>query len=167
MIEIERKFLLAGDGWRAAADQGVAIRQGYLTSEPGLSVRVRAKGERGYLTIKAGRDGMFRHEYEYEIPLVDAAAMLNTLAKPYPLIKRRYHVRHGAHLWEIDVFEGDNEGLVMAEVELQAANEKVELPPWVGPEVTGDPRFFNTYLAQRPFKTWRMSYRDLLAASVR
>lgn len=167
MLEIERKFLLAGDGWRAAADQGVAIRQGYLTSEPGLSVRVRVKGERGYLTIKAGCNALARHEYEYEIPLADAEAMLKTVARAAPLVKRRYHVRHGAHLWEIDVFEGDNEGLIMAEVELQATDEKVDLPSWVGPEVTGDPRFFNAYLSQRPFKTWRVTYRDLLAASVR
>ena len=167
MIEIERKFLLAGDGWRADADQGVAIRQGYLTSEPGLSVRVRVKGERGYLTIKTGRNGLSRHEYEYEIPRADAEAMLGVAARPQPLLKRRYHVRHGAHLWEIDVFEGENEGLILAEVELATTDEKVELPSWIGPEVTADPRFFNTYLAQRPFKTWRLSYRDLLAASVR
>jgi adenylate cyclase len=161
MIEIERKFLISDDGWRAHADAGVDIRQGYLTNETGLSVRVRQKGDKGYLTIKASKDARSRFEYEYEIPRDDVTALLRHCG--HGLIeKRRYHVRHGDLLWEIDVFDGQNKGLIMAEVELKHADEAVDLPPWVGPEVTTDPRFFNAYLARRPFKTWSVSYRDLL-----
>lgn len=163
MIEVERKFLIRDDGWRAAADDGIVIRQGYLTNEQGLSVRVRQKGDKGYLTIKAGRDARSRYEYEYEIPLADAQELLSRHAQGGTLDKRRHHVRHGGHVWEIDVFAGQNQGLLIAEVELKSADENVDIPAWAGPEVTGDPRFFNAYLVRRPFKSWAVDYRDLLA----
>lgn len=151
--EIERKFLLAGDGWRAGAE-GVAIRQGYLAASPVLAVRVRIRGARGYLTVKGGGGTLVREEFEYEIPAADAQAMLDGLCLRPLVEKTRYTVRHRGHTWEIDVFEGDNAGLVVAEVELAAAGEVVALPDWVGREVTDDPRYLNANLARHPYRTW-------------
>lgn len=160
MIEIERKFLVIGDGWKAQAEGGLAIAQGYLAAgDP--SVRIRRLGERGFITVKAGQQWAARQEYEYEIPLVDAQQMLRLCRQPI-MTKTRHLVRHGGHLWEIDVFAGANTGFTLAEVELQSADEAIDLPPWSGPEVTGDPRFFNAYLSQRPFSTWGVTYDDLV-----
>lgn len=160
MIEIERKFLISGDGWKSVAESGLAIGQGYL-ADGDPSIRIRRMGDRGFLTVKAGQNWAARQEYEYEIPLADAEAMLRLCCQPV-MTKTRYLVRHGAHLWEIDVFDGANRGFLLAEVELKQADETVQLPPWIGPEVTGDPRFFNAYLAKRPFSTWGVSYDDLV-----
>ncbi len=161
MIEIERKFLIRTDGWRATADHGTVIRQGYLAiGEP--TVRVRSKGDKAFLTIKAQKEKATRHEFEYEIPMADATAMLNNHCAKPPLDKTRYLVRHDRHVWEIDVFSGVNAGLILAEVELERVDETVTLPAWAGPEVTDDPRFFNAYIAQRPFSGWRISYAELL-----
>jgi CYTH domain-containing protein len=151
--EIERKFLVAGDGWRAGAE-GVLIRQGYLVTAPALSVRVRICGERGFLTVKGGEGTLVRQEFEYEIPVADAGAMLDGLCQKPLIEKTRHAVRHAGHTWEIDVFSGENAGLVLAEVELAAVDERLELPPWVGREVTDDPRYLNANLAREPFRTW-------------
>ena len=157
--EIERKFLLVNDDWREQADAGVVLRQGYLTSSSPdqgqkSSIRVRIAGEQANLNIKSATLGITRQEYEYPIPLADAHALLDSLADGPIIEKTRYHVRHGAHMWEIDVFAGDNRGLVVAEVELAAEDEDFEKPAWLGEEVSDDPRYYNVCLVTHPFKDW-------------
>lgn len=158
-VEIERKFLLASADWRAQADDGVTMRQGYLcTSGSGpaakASIRVRIAGTEAHLNIKSATLGVTRQEYEYAIPLADANELLDTLADGPLIEKTRYHVPHGAHSWEIDVFAGDNQGLVVAEIELSAADEDFQRPAWLGAEVSDDPRYYNVCLVQHPFKDW-------------
>ncbi|MDR0477232.1 MAG: CYTH domain-containing protein [Desulfobulbaceae bacterium] len=153
-IEIEKKFLLVGDGWRGL-DAGRLYRQGYLNSEKGRTVRVRLVEERGYLTIKGPTlAGGVRAEYEYEIPFADAVEMLDTLCL-HPLIeKRRYHIRFKGFIWEVDEFFADNKGLIVAEIELSAPDELFEKPPWIGKEVTDDPRYTNAALSRHPYGLW-------------
>lgn len=158
--EIERKFLLADDGWRAQADDGVVMRQGYLSTslpaqEVKSSIRVRIAGEHANLNIKSATLGITRQEFEYAIPLADANELLDTLADGPLIEKTRYHVQYGAHTWEVDVFAGDNQGLVVAEIELAAADENFERPPWLGEEVSADPRYYNVCLVKHPFKLWQ------------
>lgn len=152
--EIERKFLVADESWRRAATSATRIRQGYLCVEPGRTVRVRLAGGQAWLTIKGAGDGAARAEFEYPLPVADARDLLDHLCQRPQIDKTRHLVPHGELTFEIDIFHGDNEGLVMAEVELEAADTHVDLPPWIGREVTGDHRYFNAYLAQHPFKTW-------------
>lgn len=152
--EIERKFLLQNDAWRRDASAGVRMRQGYLTQNGPCSVRVRVAGERAYLNIKSATLGISRLEFDYPIPLADAEHLLEALCVGAPIHKTRYHVMHGGHLWEIDVFEGDNAGLVVAEIELQDPEEPFALPDWAGEEVSFDPRYYNVSLAMSPYKTW-------------
>ena len=151
-IEIERKYLVKGDGWKAAAGAGLECRQGYLVSDDKKTVRVRLMGDVGYLTIKGATDGISRMEFEYEIDYADAAYML-MLCKSV-VEKTRYMIGHNGKTWELDVFSAANEGLVMAEVELESEDQEVDLPDWAGEEVSGDPRYFNAYLARHPFTTW-------------
>lgn len=152
--EIERKFLVSGTAWKAGAS-GRRVRQSYLSSDQQRTVRVRAVGGRGWLTIKGPTVGLARAEYEYEVPLADAEAMLGELCA-LPLIeKTRYEVCHGGHRWEIDEFHGANQGLVVAEIELASEDEAFERPPWLGEEVSDDPRYFNANLVRWPFSTWR------------
>ena len=153
-IEIERKFLVTDERWRAAARPGVRYRQGYLTEAGPGSVRVRVGGERAHLNIKSATLHMRRLEYEYEIPLRDANEMLDSLCLKPLIEKTRYLVENDGHTWEVDVFEGDNEGLVVAEIELQSADELFSRPAWVGEEVTEDPRYYNVCLVQHPYKSW-------------
>lgn len=161
MLEIERKFLISKEDWLGAADGGTPIRQGYLSvGEP--TVRVRIKGNKGFITLKSTQSRGVRQEFEYEIPTPDAEAMLSGFSVRPPIKKTRYLVPHQSHLWEVDVFEGANAGLLIAEVELQSINESIQLPDWVGPEVTDDGRFFNAYLTHRPFLTWGVDYQTLL-----
>ncbi|TCZ63211.1 CYTH domain-containing protein [Roseicella aquatilis] len=149
--EIERKFLVAGDGWRReAAGPGVPLRQGYLAGGGGPEapvVRVRLAGPRAFLTIK-GPGLTTRAEFEYPIPVADAEAMLATLCAPPVLEKVRHRVEHAGLVWEVDVFGGHLAGLVLAEVELDSADQAVALPDWVGREVSGDPRYVNSNLAR-------------------
>jgi adenylate cyclase len=148
-IEIERKFLVAGDGWRhAASGPGVPIRQGYLSVDAAAVVRVRRAGPRAFLTIK-GPGGLVRAEFEYEIPPQDAEALLALCPDP-ALAKMRWPVPHAGHLWTVDVFEQPARlaGLVLAEVELPHAEAAPALPDWLGREVTGDPRYANAALAR-------------------
>ena len=153
-VEIEKKFLLANDGWRGF-DAGRLYRQGYLNSEKGRTVRVRTVAGCGYLTIKGPAVAGVRAEYEYEIPFADAVEMLETLCL-HPLIeKRRYHVVFTGFVWEIDEFFADNAGLIMAEIELSAPDQRFEKPPWIGQEVTGDPRYTNAALSRTPYSSWR------------
>lgn len=145
-LEIERKFLVSGEGWRDGA-QAEALRQGYL---PGgrVSVRVRVAGPRGFLTLKSAAAGLVRAEYEYEIPLRDAEALLDEFCEGPVLEKVRYSVLVHGRVWTVDVFAGDLEGLRLAEVELDTADQDVTLPPWIGREVTGDARYLNSSLAR-------------------
>ncbi|MBK1702709.1 CYTH domain-containing protein [Thiococcus pfennigii] len=153
-VEIERKFLVAGDGWRAAVLSETRILQGYLVNQATATVRARVAGERAYLTIKGPGNGLSRSEYEYPIPVADAEAMLGELAVSPPIEKTRYRVRAGDHVWDLDVFAGANAGLVMAEVELAAEDEVFARPDWLGEEVTGDPRYYNVNLARCPYLSW-------------
>jgi adenylate cyclase len=152
--EIERKFLVRSDAWRDRVESASRITQGYLAADPQVTVRVRLRGDQAYLTIKGEAKGISRSEFEYPIPVGDAAAMLHGLCSLPPVDKVRHLLRVGGHLWELDVFEGANAGLVMAEVELAAEDEDFEVPDWAGEEVTGDPRYYNAYLARHPFTRW-------------
>ena len=158
-IEIERKYLVTSDAWRKDADAGVRYRQGYLTRVIGetdvkASVRVRIAGERAWLNIKSAELGVRRLEYEYAIPLAEAEEMLDRLTLGRLVEKTRYHVPVADHVWEVDVFEGDNAGLVVAEIELQAEDETFVLPDWAGADVSDDPRYYNVYLAEHPWPSW-------------
>ena len=151
--EIERKFLVVGDRWRERAT-GTLFRQGFLSTEPVRTVRVRVAGERAWLTIKGKTVGASRTEYEYPIPVEDGQHMLDTLCKRPLIEKTRYALDAGSHTWEIDVFEGDNAGLVVAEIELGAEDEPFEKPAWLGEEVTHDPSYFNSNLVEHPYRDW-------------
>lgn len=155
--EIERKFLVCGD-FKTEAYQSTRIIQGYLSSQPGRIVRVRVKGNKGYITIKGQTNdtGVSRFEWEKEIA-VDEALSLLELAEPGIIDKIRYLIKNtdGRHVWEVDEFHGDNEGLVMAEIELAAEDEPFDKPEWLGKEVTGDPRYYNSMLKEHPFKQWK------------
>lgn len=153
--EIERKFLVRSDAWRAAAVSAERMRQGYLCAEEARTVRVRLAGGRAWITIKGQGDGAARAEYEYAIPPDDATDLLDHLCLPGQIDKTRHRIPYGGLVFEVDVFHGDNDGLVLAEVELPATDTVVEHPAWLGEEVTGDPRYFNAYLARHPFTTWR------------
>ena len=151
--EIERKFLVTGDGWRRGAKRS-RLSQGYLYAGKDKSVRVRLEDGRGTVTIKGPARGAGRAEYEYAIPASDARELLRGLCEKPLIEKTRSRVRFGGHVWEIDEFGGENKGLVVAEVELRRARQKVALPPWVGKEVTSDPRYLNANLFKRPYKGW-------------
>ena len=153
-IEIERKFLVADETWRAAASPGMRYRQGYLSTDPGSSVRVRVCGDDARLNIKSATVGIARREYEYEIPAADALEILEELCVKPIIEKTRFVVEHGGHRWEIDVFEGDNAGLVVAEIELESADEAFALPGWTGEDVTGDARYYNQRLVEHPYSRW-------------
>ncbi|MDH5786609.1 MAG: CYTH domain-containing protein [Chromatiales bacterium] len=152
--EIERKFLIKDDSWRDAADSGTRFRQGYLIGAERASVRVRIEGERANINIKSATLGIHRQEFEYPIPLADAQELLDTLCEQPQIEKTRYHVRYGDHLWEVDLFAGDNAGLVVAEVELADENEPFAMPPWVGEEVSHDTRYYNVCLVKHPYSEW-------------
>jgi len=156
-IEIERKFLLKNDSWKIDEKGnrivGTAFRQGYLKTE-GVTVRVRLEGERSKLTIKGKTVGMSRLEYEYDIPLADANEMLDKLCQKPIIEKTRYLRNEGELTWEIDIFEGENTGLMVAEVELASEDQIVPLSSWVGEEVTGDVRYYNSNLVNNPFTRW-------------
>jgi adenylate cyclase len=148
--EVERKFLVRGNRWQESA-RGESCRQGYLSTDIDRTVRVRIMGERAYLTVKGRSAGSVRAEYEYPIPVEDAAYLLENLCHRPLVEKIRNTVDFAGRTWVVDVFSGENEGLVLAEVELQDPGEVVELPEWAGEEVTGDPRFENVSLVARPY----------------
>ncbi len=154
-VEIERKFLLRDESWRDAADSGTRFRQGYLIGAERASVRVRIEGDKANINIKSATLGIHRQEYEYPIPLEEAKELLDTLCEQPQISKTRYLVPYGDHTWEIDVFEGDNEGLVVAEVELESEDESFERPPWLGDEVSGDTRYYNVCLVKHPYRDWK------------
>jgi adenylate cyclase len=150
--EIERKFLVDGDGWKAGA-QGRRLRQGYLSFDPDRTVRVRIASDRAWLNVKGRTKGIRRLEFEYEIPVADAVQLLD-LSLAAVIDKTRYEVRHGERTWEVDEFHGENEGLVVAELELRDEQDEFERPSWLGAEVSGDPRYYNACLARHPFREW-------------
>ncbi|MEE8486651.1 MAG: CYTH domain-containing protein [Gemmatimonadota bacterium] len=151
--EIERKFLLKGPAWKEGAT-GTFVRQGYLSTDQEHTVRIRTIGEEGFLTIKGLTEGVSRLEFEYAIPIADANRMFDELC-PHPLIeKTRYRIQYGDLVWEVDEFRGENEGLVVAEVELIHEDQEITLPEWIGEEVSGDPRYFNSNLSVRPYTEW-------------
>jgi len=150
-VEIERKFLVTGEAWRSGT--GVRLTQGYLNRDKARTVRVRVAGEQGWLTIKGVSTGATRAEFEYPIPLADAQAML-LLCDGTLIDKTRHTVDVGGTVWEVDVFHGDNAGLVVAEVELTTEDQPFERPAWLGDEVTHDPRYFNSALIALPYSQW-------------
>ena len=150
--EIERKFLVSSDAWRASVHEALRIRQGYLSTETNRTVRVRTWGDSGFLTIKGRRSGISRAEFEYEVPLDDARQMLELC--PVVLDKTRHLVNLGGHTWEIDEFHGDNDGLIVAELELSSEDEAFERPEWIDAEVSEDSRYTNSALTLRPYSSW-------------
>lgn len=151
--EIERKFLVTGDEWRKSGN-GSRYRQGYLANSKERTVRIRVADNNGYITIKGATTGATREEFEYEIPVTDAAQMLDTLCEKPLIEKTRYRISYAEQIWEVDEFFGDNAGLIVAEIELTNENQKIELPAWAGREVTGDPRYYNASLVKCPFRSW-------------
>jgi adenylate cyclase len=152
--EIERKFLVTNDGWCAAADAGVLLRQAYLARTGRAVVRVRLAGEAGaFFTIKSAEPGLSRAEFEYSLPRADGEALM-ALREGAILEKTRFHVPHDGDVWEVDVYAGENEGLVIAEIELASESDDVAIPPWLGPEVTGERRYYAAELSRRPFRAW-------------
>jgi adenylate cyclase len=150
--EIERKFLVKGEEWKIAT--GTIYRQGYIATKRNTTVRVRLAGNQGYLTIKGATQGISRAEYEYPIPAEDAQEMLDNLCEPPLIEKTRYKITVGDLVWEVDEFAGENQGLIVAEVELKDANQKINLPEWIGQEVSDDPRYYNANLVQYPYSQW-------------
>jgi adenylate cyclase len=159
-IEIERKFLVLGDGWRAQVEKSVRMAQGYLNDMQALragtqraSVRVRIAGERAFLNMKSRELGHTRQEFDYQIPVADAEDLLK-LCVGGLIDKTRHYVRHAGFLWEVDVFEGENAGLTVAEIELPSADTSFAKPDWAGREVTDQLRYYNLALAERPYSRW-------------
>lgn len=153
--EIERKFLVVNDDWRSEVSRQEYYRQGYINDAIQCSIRVRVANDKAYLNIKSATLGIQRTEYEYAIPVTDANEMLNAFALGAVIEKTRYFVERAGHIWEIDVFEGDNKGLVVAEIELNDENETFDKPAWLGEEVSDDPRYYNVCLVKHPFKDWK------------
>ena len=153
-LEIERKFLLKNDNWKALVKEEILIKQGYLNSEKERTVRVRTYGDKGVITIKGKTNNLTRKEFEYAIPLTEALQMLEIAEKPL-IEKTRFIVINNGNTWEIDVFEGMNNGLLVAEIELESENEKFEIPEWIGQEVSTDPKYYNACLIKHPFTAWK------------
>jgi len=152
-MEIERKFLVRSDAWRDSVVSRRQMSQGYLGGEGKASVRIRIAGQQAWLSVKSVSAGMSRLEFEYPVPLEDASQLLELCDAP-PVIKTRYWVRHGNDTWEVDEFQGQNQGLVTAELELQCEQQAFDRPQWLGREVTDDARYYNMNLAQNPFTLW-------------
>lgn len=153
--EIERKFRVEGEAWRQHVGTGKIYRQGYLSTDAERTVRVRVVGQQGYVTIKGKMVGVSRQEFEYTIPLDDATAMLEGLCLRPLIEKTRYRLPYAGLIWEIDEFSGENQGLIIAEVELADEHQRIQLPDWVGDEVTDDARYVNANLVMHPFSQWR------------
>ena len=155
MIEIERKFLVLSNDFTDKAFSQKRIVQAYLSSNPDRTVRIRIKGDKGFITIKgkSNANGTTRLEWEREISVTDAETLLS-ICESGVIDKIRYEIQVGHHVYEVDVFSGENEGLVMAEIELQSETETFEKPDWLGKEVTNDERYYNAYLSKKPFRSW-------------
>ncbi len=153
-VEIERKFLVDGEAWRTLG-AATLLRQGYLSADPARTVRVRIDGERAFLTIKGKSVGASRGEWEYPIPVAEAAQLLDGLCQQPLVEKVRRRIAVGPHTWEVDEFLGANAGLVVAEIELASEDEAFDKPDWIGREVTGDTRYFNSNLIRHPYSQWK------------
>lgn len=153
-FEIERKFLIIHDLWNNfEKPKGEIYIQGYIHNKSGKTVRVRIAGNKGVLTIKGKSKGISRKEFEYNIPVEDAKILIEQFTENQ-IIKKRYKVNFKGHLWEIDEFDGNNKGLIIAEIELKSEDEIFELPEWVGKEVSDNKHYYNSYLSKRPYKSW-------------
>jgi len=153
-IEIERKFLIKDDFWRNESDEGTPIKQGYLNSTTERTVRVRIYGNKGFITIKGKNENLTRKEFEYEIPLNDAVELLKLCERPI-IEKTRFLLYQDNNTWEIDVFDGENEGLIIAEIELTSESDTFKIPSWLGEEVSHDTRYYNSSLIINPYINWR------------
>ena len=153
-IEVEHKFLLANNDWREQVTNSVKYRQGYLNSQATSSIRIRISDDHAWLNIKSATVGTHRHEYEYEIPLHDANEIISILCRKPIIEKTRYFVIHDGNTWEIDEFDGDNRGLIIAEIELSEIGKTFTKPDWLGKEVTYDLRYYNNNLAVHPYSEW-------------
>ena len=152
-LEIERKFLVDGDAYQALAE-GIHVQQGYLEGSENTSVRIRIMGEEAFLAIKGTTISATRQEFEYPIPLDDAREMMRDLCKKPIIDKHRYIIKYKGSVWEVDEFHGMNEGLVIAEIELESEEQKIHKPDWIGDEVTDEPKYFNVNLVKHPFISW-------------
>jgi len=153
-IEIERKFLVKNNSWQKGA-RGINFQQGYLSTESFRTVRVRLEGKVGKLTIKGKKTGIAGDELEYDIPIADAKYLLDNICMQPIIYKKRFRIPFENLIWEVDVFKGENKGLILAEVELKRVNQKIKLPSWVGKDVTHDRRFRNANLVKNPFSYWK------------
>jgi len=154
-LEIEHKFLLKNNDWKKEIKKSTQYIQGYLISDGKKSVRIRTCNNKAWLNIKSATIGTHRQEYEYEIPLSEGEEIINTLCEKPLIEKTRHLVPHKLHTWEIDVFSGENEGLIVAEIELTQVGEHFSKPPWIDKEVTDDLRYYNNQLCNNPYKNWR------------
>ncbi len=152
--EIERKFLVKSDAYKQLAAPS-HFQQGYLSTEPERTIRIRVANEKGFLTIKGKNESISRVEYEYEIPVAEAKEMLSKLALPTIIEKNRYRIEYKGKIWEVDEFLGENEGLTIAEIELDSPDEQFNIPSWIGKEVSYDIKYYNSYLSEHPFKGWK------------
>ncbi len=154
-LEIEHKFLLQNDDWKALASHSSNYKQGYLISDKKRSVRIRISNDKAWLNIKSATIGASRQEYEYEIPINEGLEIINTLCEKPLIEKTRHFVPILQHTWEIDVFSGENDGLIIAEIELSEINESFHIPDWIGTDVTLDLRYYNNSLCKNPYKLWK------------
>ena len=157
--EIERKFLVHSSDWQASIAEELHIKQGYIAVNERCAIRIRIANAQATLNIKSAGLNIARKEYEYPIPIADAKEMLERFCPDHYIEKTRYRVDHATGVWEVDVFEGLNEGLVVAEIELESAEQSVTLPDWIGMEVSGDPKYLNNNLVTRPYQTWTAAER--------
>jgi len=153
-LEIERKFLVRSHEYRRSTEVEV-IKQGYLSKESTRTVRIRVKGDQGFITVKGRSINATRSEFEYIIPVKDAEQMLELCLTPL-IVKQRFLVEHKGHTWEVDEFDGENKGLIVAEIELGSEDEAFEIPEWIGEEVTQDPKYFNSQLIHLPYSKWKV-----------
>ena len=154
-IEIERKFIPANNDWRTTKMQTTLYRQGYLNTDKDRTVRIRVAGDKAYLTIKGLVQDAQRLEFEYEIPVTEANIMIDRLCEKPLIEKYRHKIKHAELIWDIDEFLGENSGLIVAEIELEYRDQKIDLPDWIGMEVTGDPAYYNANLIKNPYKNWK------------
>lgn len=155
-IEIEKKFLTKDGSWRELGE-GKEYCQGYLSDAKGQTVRIRTIGQTAFLTVKGPSVAGKKLEFEYEIPHADAQIMLEDLCHRPLIHKTRYRIPHKGFIWEVDDFHGENDGLILAEIELESVDQRFELPPWIGMEVTNDPRYYNAALVRAPYREWKLT----------
>ena len=152
--EIERKYLIQPVDWSSIAE-GIPYQQGYIATQNNTAIRVRIAGDRAFLTLKGETLNISRLEFEYEIPIADAQQLLENFCKKPFIEKTRYKIQYANLTWDIDIFEGENDGLAIAEVELDHEDQPIDLPPWIDREVTGDPKYYNSALANNPYQKWQ------------